>query len=255
MADRLKGKVALIGGGTSGMGTAMVRLFAAEGAKVVFSGRREDRGVALQDEVRAQGGDVLYVQGDFTKMEDMEHVVQVTAETYGTVDVLVNNAAYSLPSPILSMDVDKQFYPTMELNVRSYFAMIKLVLPYMIEKGNGSIVNISSVSAIDGSPNFAMYAASKGAVNQLTKSCAMEYAKYGVRCNAICPGMTYTEKMIKGSPHAKASLAVVPMGRGGEAIEQAYAALFFASDECRYCNGAILPVDGGQSCGPIRPEE
>ena len=255
MADRLTGKVAIIGGGTSGMGTAMVRLFAAEGAKVVFSGRRADRGAALQDEVRAAGGDVLYVQGDFTKLEDMENVVKVTVETYKTVDVLVNNAAYSVPSPILSMDVDKQFYPTMELNVRSYFAMIKLVLPYMIEKGNGSIVNISSVSAIDGSPGFAMYAASKGAVNQLTKSCAMEYAKYGVRCNAICPGMTYTEKMIKGSPHAKASLEVVPMGRGGEAIEQAYAALFFASDECRYCNGAILPVDGGQSCGPIRPEE
>ena len=83
----------------------------------------------------------------------------------------------------------------------------------------------------------------------------MEYAKYGVRCNAVAPGMTYTEKMIKGSPHAQASLVVVPMQRGGEAMEQAYAALFFATDECRYCTGAILPVDGGQTCGPMRPEE
>lgn len=255
MGDRLKGKVAIIGGGTSGMGTAMVELFAAEGAKVVFSGRRADRGEALAEKVCAQGYDVCYVQGDFTKLADMEHVVAVTVEKYGTVDVLVNNAAYSVPSPMLDMDVDKQFYPTMELNVRSYFAMSKLVLPYMIEKGNGSIINISSASGTDGSPRFSMYAASKGAVNLLTKSCAMEYAKYGVRCNAVAPGMTYTEKMIKGSPHAQASLAVVPMQRGGEAMEQAYAALFFATDECRYCTGAILPVDGGQTCGPMRPEE
>lgn len=254
MAGRLNGKVAIIGGGTSGMGTAMVELFAVEGAKVVFSGRRTDRGEALQEKVRSEGYDVLYVQGDFTKLEDMENVVSTTVEKYGTVDVLVNNAAYSVPSPLQGMDIDKQFYSTMELNVKSYFAMIKLVLPYMIEKGNGSIVNISSVSGTDGSPNFSMYAASKGAVNLLTKSCAMEYAKYGVRCNAVAPGMTYTEKMIKGSPHAQASLAVVPMKRGGEAMEQAYAALFFATDECRYCTGAILPVDGGQTCGPMRPE-
>lgn len=119
MADRLKGKVAIIGGGTSGMGTAMVELFAAEGAKVVFSGRRADRGEALAEKVCAQGYDVCYVQGDFTKLADMEHVVAVTVEKYGTVDVLVNNAAYSVPSPMLDMDVDKQFYPTMELNVRS----------------------------------------------------------------------------------------------------------------------------------------
>jgi len=255
MAERLKGKVAIIGGGTSGMGTAMVELFASEGAKVVFSGRRADRGDALQEKVRSQGYAVRYVQGDFTKIEDMENVVKTTAAEYGAVDILVNNAAYSVPSPLLEMDIDKQFYPTMELNVRSYFSMIKLVLPYMIKKGNGSIINISSASGTDGSPNFSMYAASKGAVNLLTKSCAMEYAKYGVRCNAVSPGMTYTEKMIKGSPHAEASLAVVPMKRGGEALEQAYAALFFATDECRYCTGAILNVDGGQTCGPMRPEE
>lgn len=255
MADRLKGKVAIIGGGTSGMGTAMVELFATEGAKVVFSGRRADRGEALQEKVRAEGYSVRYVQGDFTKLEDMENVVNTTVTEYGAVDVLVNNAAYSVPSPMLEMDIDKQFYPTMELNVKSYFAMSKLVLPHMIKKGNGSIINISSASGTDGSPNFSMYAASKGAVNLLTKSCAMEYAKYGVRCNAVSPGMTYTEKMIKGSPHAEASLAVVPMKRGGEAIEQAYAALFFATDECRYCTGAILNVDGGQTCGPMRSEE
>lgn len=255
MSDRLKGKVAIIGGGTSGMGTAMVELFSAEGAKVVFSGRRKDRGQELEGKIRRQGYDVTYVQGDFTKYEDMENVVNQTVEKYGTVNVLVNNAAYSKPGKILDVDIDEQFYPAFDLNVRSYFIMTKLVLPYMLKNGSGSIINISSVSGKDGSPNFSIYSATKGAVNQLTRSCALEYAPYNIRCNAIAPGMTYTEKMIRGSKHAIASLSVVPMKRGGEAIEQAYAALFFATDECPYCTGAILYVDGGQTCGAVRPEE
>ncbi len=255
MADRLKGKVAIIGGGTSGMGTAMVELFSTEGASVVFSGRRVDRGTELEEKVRSQGLEAVYVQGDFTKYEDMKNVVNKAVELYGRIDVLVNNAAYSTPAAIQDMDIEKQFYPTFDLNVKSYFTMIQLVLPYMMKQGGGSIINVSSASGQDGSPNFSMYAASKGAVNQLTRSCAMEYAPYNIRCNAIAPGMTYTEKMIRGSKHAIASLAVVPMKRGGEAIEQAYAALFFATDECPYCTGAILNVDGGQTCGPMRPSE
>lgn len=122
----------------------------------------------------------------------------------------------------------------------------------MMRQKSGSIINISSISGTDGSPKMSTYAATKGAVNQLTKSIAQEYAAYGIRCNAVAPGMTWTGKMIPGSAHANASLEVIPMGRAGEPLEQAYAALFFASDECRYCTGAILNVDGGQSCGAVR---
>lgn len=254
MADRLKGKVAIIGGGTSGMGTAMVELFAAEGAKVVFSGRRQEQGQALEAKVRAMGyEDVTYVQGDFTKHEDMKNVVDKTVELFGAVDVLVNNAAYSASGKLTDVDLQTEFYKQFDLNVKSYFDMIQLVLPHMIQQGHGSIVNISSISGQDGSPNFALYSATKGAVNMLTKSIAIEYAKYNIRCNAVAPGMTYTEKMVPGSPHAENSLAVVPLRRGGQAMEQAYAALFFATDECAYCTGAILNVDGGQSCGAVRP--
>ncbi|MPM31976.1 3-alpha-hydroxycholanate dehydrogenase (NADP(+)) [bioreactor metagenome] len=99
------------------------------------------------------------------------------------------------------------------------------------------------------------YAATKGAVNQITRSLAQEYAPYNIRFNAVAPGMTWTGKMIPGSAHANASIAVIPLGRAGEPMEQAYAALFFASDECRYCTGAILNIDGGQSCGAMRHED
>lgn len=257
MADRLKGKVVIIGGGTSGMGTAMVELFGAEGAQVVFSGRRAEAGVALEEKIRALGYDVTYVQGDLSKNEDMEKLVRMTIEKYGKINVLVNNHAVGGGgnAKIEDLDIDKYFDSMFNLNVRSTMYLTKLVVPYMKQQGGGSIVNFSSVSSQCGSPKFSIYAATKGAINQVTKTTALEYAADNIRCNAVSPGMTYTDKMIRGSKHAEASLAVVPMKRGAEPMEQAYAALFFATDECPFCTGTILNVDGAQMCGPVRPEE
>lgn len=255
MADRLKGKVALIGGGTSGIGMAAVELFAAEGAQVAFSGLGPDIGKKLESDIRAKGQDATYIEADFFHTDDMKRLVEKVVELYGKIDILINNAAIATKFNLHEMDVAKDYDPVFDLNVKSYFIMIQLVLPYMMKQKNGSIINFSSISGEDGSPQRSVYAATKGAVNQLTRSVAQEYAPYNIRCNAIAPGMTYTAKMPRGSAHAKASLAVVPLGRGGEAIEQAYAALFFASDECKYCTGAILNVDGGQSCGAMRPPE
>ncbi len=239
------------------MGTSMVELFGAEGAKVVFSGRREEQGKALEKKIRDLGYEVTYVQGDLSKNEDMENLVNKTVELYGTVNVLVNNHAVGGGgnAKIEDLDIDKYFEPMFNLNVRSTMYLTKLVIPFMKKNGGGSIVNFSSVSSQSGSPKFSIYSATKGAINQITKTTALEYAADNIRCNAVSPGMTYTEKMIRGSKHAEASLAVVPMKRGGDPMEQAYAALFFATDECPFCTGTILNVDGGQMCGPVRPEE
>lgn len=252
MSERLKGKVAIVGGGTSGIGKACVELFAAEGAKVVYSGLEADVGRSMESQLNGEGKQVLYLEADLAKVEDVKRLVDETVERYGTVDVLVNNVAISTRFNLHEMDLNKDYYPLFELNVKSYLVMMQYVIPYMMRQKSGSIINISSISGTDGSPKMSTYAATKGAVNQLTKSIAQEYAAYGIRCNAVAPGMTWTGKMIPGSAHANASLEVIPMGRAGEPIEQAYAALFFASDECRYCTGAILNVDGGQSCGAVR---
>lgn len=252
MSERLKGKVAIVGGGTSGIGKACVELFAAEGAKVVYSGLEADVGRSMESQLNGEGKQVLYLEADLAKVEDVKRLVDETVERYGTVDVLVNNVAISTRFNLHEMDLNKDYYPLFELNVKSYLVMMQYVIPYMMRQKSGSIINISSISGTDGSPKMSTYAATKGAVNQLTKSIAQEYAAYGIRCNAVAPGMTWTGKMIPGSAHANASLEVIPMGRAGEPLEQAYAALFFASDECRYCTGAILNVDGGQSCGAVR---
>lgn len=255
MADRLKGKTAIVGGGTSGIGMACVNLFAAEGANVVFSGLEADVGREMEQELAAKGQTGVYLEADLSKVEDMKRLVDKAVELYGTVDVLVNNVAISTRFNLHEMDLDRDYYPLFELNVKSYLVMTQLVLPYMMKQRSGSIVNISSISGTDGSPKMSTYAATKGAVNQITRSIAQEYAPYNIRCNAVAPGMTWTGKMVPGSAHANASLAVIPLGRAGEPIEQAYAALFFASDECPYCTGAILNVDGGQSCGAMRHED
>lgn len=255
MSDRLKGKVALVGGGTSGIGKASVELFAAEGAKVVYSGLEKDVGYQMEAELKAKGLEATYIEADFFREEDMKRFVEKAVELHGTVDVLLNNVAISTRFNLHEMNLAKDYYPLFELNVKSYLVMIQLVLPYMMKQRSGSIINISSVSGQDGSPQMSTYAATKGAVNQITRSLAQEYAPYNIRFNAVAPGMTWTGKMIPGSAHANASIAVIPLGRAGEPMEQAYASLFFASDECRYCTGAILNVDGGQSCGAMRHED
>ena len=254
MPHRLTGTVALVGGGTSGIGRASVELFAAEGAKVIFSGRREAEGRQVEAQVRSSGGEAVFVRGDFLETEDMEQVVRFAIERYGRIDVLMNNAGGGTKFNLHEMDLKTDYEPWFALNVRSYFYMTKLVLPYMMEQRSGSIINVSSVSSVTASPKKTVYSATKGAITMFTQSVACEYAKYNIRCNAISPGMTYTGLMPRGSMAEKTSLSVIPMGRGAEPVEIAQAACFFASDECTCINGVNLLVDGGQACGTIRPE-
>ncbi len=243
--DRLNGKVAIIVGATSGIGEAMVKLFAGEGATVLFCGRREEKGEALEKEIRGTGQTAKFIRADATVKTDLERVVNYTADTYGKIDILCNNSGFGSPGlPTHENDIgiyDKTF----DVNVKSYIMMSSLVIPHMLKAGKGSIVNTCSLSADQPLPNNAFYAASKGAVKQLTRSMAKEYAPHGIRVNCIQPGLTTTEMVPKGSVFEKAILPGIPLGRPAAAREIAQGALFLASDEASYCCGTCLIMDGG----------
>ncbi len=244
---RLDGKVALISGATSGIGKAIAVLFAEEGAKVVFCGRRKELGDKIQQEIKAAGGEAMFVQADVTKEEDLKTLVDKAVATYGGIDVLVNNAGHSVPFRLEEMDVAKHYDAVFNLNIKSYFMLTSLAVRPMLKKGKGSIVNTASLAAIEGLDQYASYCASKGAVLQFTRALAVEYAKRGIRVNSVLPGLTNTELIPEGCDFEKLVLPSVPMGRSAKPREVALAALFLASDEASYCTGVALTVDGGKS--------
>lgn len=242
---RLKDKVAIILGATSGIGEAMAKLFASEGANVILTGRREANGKKIEAEIRDSGGTADYVQVDATKREALERLVNFVMEKYGRIDVLCNNAGIAMSSDFTMMDMEKEYDRTMETNVRSYLLMMQLVIPHMLKAKKGAIVNTASVAAISAMPYQIAYAASKAAVEQVTRSLARRYAKDGIRLNCILPGLTHSEMVVEGGDFEKAVLPSVPMGRAAEAVEIAQGALFLASDEASYCTGVSLVIDGG----------
>ncbi|MDO4500890.1 MAG: SDR family oxidoreductase [Erysipelotrichaceae bacterium] len=250
MADRLLDKVAIVTGATSGIGKAVVEAFAKEGAKVVFIGRRQDKGLAVESENRNQGGEVTFVQGDVTKEEDIEKMISTALEKYGKIDVLVNNAGRSTVASFHEYDMKKDYDDIMDLNIKSYVQCCRLVLPHMLKNKKGNIVNIASIGAITAMPKQVSYAVSKGGVVQLSRTIAYEYAKDGIRCNTICPGLTQTELVESGSPVEKILQSIVPSKTSGTAQGIAMAAVFMASDESPYMSGANLTIDGACTCGP-----
>lgn len=253
MADRLKDKVCLVTGATSGIGKATAETFAREGAKVVFVGRREDRGKAVEEAIRANGGEATFVQGDLTKPEDCENIVKKTVEIYGGIDVLMNNAGVGTVKPFEAYDMAEDYDNVMTLNLKAYFLTCKAAIPYMVEKGKGNIVNIASLGAHTGMPFQASYAASKGGVVQFTKTLAVEYSKKGIRANTISPGLTLTEMVEEGSEVEAMLRSIVPGGNAGTAEGVANAAVFCASDEVPFMSGANIMIDGATSCGPCLP--
>lgn len=247
MRGRLNGKVAIVTGATSGIGRATAVLFANEGAKVAVAARREERGQEVVAEIEKNGGIAFFVKTDITQTEDIKNLVATTAEKYGKIDILVNNAGTLTTFNFLEMNEEIDFDRTFQTNVKSYFMLCKEVLPYMLKNGNGSIVNLASVAAQLGVPMHAAYSASKGAVKQFTKSLAGEFARSGVRVNAILPGLTNSEMVPVGSDFEKAQINSVPMGRAGKPEEIANGILFFASDESSFCTGSTLLIDGGHT--------
>ena len=245
---RLEGKVALITGAGSGIGKATAELFAAEGAKVVASDISAPRLADLKKEVEAAGGTIITLVGDVSKREDDEKMVEAAIATYGTIDIVVNNAGIMDDFVPLADLEDSLWERVMGVNLDGPMYIIRKALQTMLEKGSGSIVNVASVGGLFGGRSGVSYTASKHAVIGLTRSVAYHYAKKGIRCNAVCPGGVATNIEIKqpnplGYERLQTTFPTVT--RQADAKELANAILFLASDEASFVNGDIMVVDGG----------
>ncbi len=245
---RLNGKVALISGGSRGIGAAVARLFAREGAGVAIGDLREDEGRKLESEIQENGGACLFVRLDVTSSSDWRRAVSGTLNRFGEMNVLVNNAGISGGGNLEATTIE-QWQEVMDVNATGVFLGMKAVFPQMRQAGGGSIINIASqlglVGVADGSTP---YQASKGAVRLLTKSVAMQYAKEGIRVNSVCPGPTLTPLTESRFSHPELggrSLSGIPLGRFGRPEDIAYGVLYLASDESSFVTGSDLMIDGG----------
>ncbi len=245
---RLEGKVALISGGARGQGAIEARMFAEEGASVVIGDILDDQGRQTEAELQELGYNVTYVHLDVTSESDWEAAVQSAVDTYGKLDVLLNNAGILIRKNIEETtedDWDRIF----AVNAKGVFLGTKAAIPAMREAGGGSIINISSTAGLVGSPNgSASYTATKGAVRLFTKSTAIQHAREGIRCNSIHPGPIETD-MIADTLNDPANMALrmqrLPLGRVGKPSEIAYGAIYLASDESSFVTGSEVVIDGG----------
>ena len=245
---RLDGKVALISGGARGQGAAEARLFAQEGARVVFGDVLVEQGRQVEAQIRELGGDVTFVKLDVTDETDWENAVAAALYNYGKLDVLVNNAGV-VSWGTLEDTTSEEWDRVMDVNAKGVFLGTKAVIPAMRMAGGGSIVNISSVSGMVGQEAIQpVYNASKGAVRLLTKSTAVQYAKEGIRCNSVHPGTVATDRNAerRADPELfQQSLDRIPLHTVGQPEDIAYAVLYLASDEASFVTGSELVIDGG----------
>ena len=255
MAHRLANKVALITGGTSGIGAATARLFAKEGARVAITGRRRELGEKVVAEIRARGGEAIFIAADVTRAEDCRRSIEQTLAAFGRIDILFNNAGI-VTQGALEETSEADWDRTFEVNVKGTYLMTKSILPIMRTQGRGVIVNNASDWGIVGGPEYAAYSASKGAVVLLTKSVALEVARDNIRVNVICPGDTYVERWwiderrdpsVDFEVEVKAMGGTLPIGRVGQPEEIARSVLFLACDDSSFMTGATLIVDGGNT--------
>jgi NAD(P)-dependent dehydrogenase (short-subunit alcohol dehydrogenase family) len=251
MAGRLAGKVAIITGGASGIGEATARVFAREGAKVLVADVQEDLGKKVVAAIRSAGGEAEFVGTDVKRDADIRRMVETAEKTFGRVDVLVNNAGVENVKPDVETS-EEEWDHVLDVNLKGVFLCTKHAIGAMKRSGGGSIINISSVFGLVGSPGFAAYHASKGGVRLLTKSTAMAHAPEKIRCNSIHPGVIETpmlQAVIDRSEDPVAARAEwmksEPIGRFGRPEDIAYGALYLASDEAAFVTGSELVIDGG----------
>ena len=245
---KLEGKVAIVTGATSGMGRATAVLFAKEGAKVVVTGRNEERAKEVVDEIKGNGGEAIYVIVDASNVEDCKKIFDATIEAFGTVDILVNNAGMLSMSPLLEVSIE-EWNKVFAVNVTSALYLTQLCAPVMKEKGKGVIVNVASVASYAAHHGFAAYISTKHAMAGLSKSMAWELGPE-IRVNAIAPGAIHTAMVdsIGGPSVLQGMIDNCPCKRVGQPEDIAGAALFLASDDCTFLTGQIIKVDGGFEC-------
>lgn len=247
---KLQGKVAIVTGAGSGIGEAIAKLFAREGAKVVASDIVKERVERVAGEINAEGGAALAVAADVSKAEDVAALVDAAVKEYGAVDILVNNAGIMDNFMPAHEVTDALWEKVFAVNVTGPMRLIRQVLPGMMEKGAGSIINVASVAGVGGARGGAAYTASKHAMVGLTKSVGFMYAHKGIRCNAIAPGgvetnIAETIQNPSAFGYGRHQLGHATIPRMGKPMEIAHVALLLASDEGAFVNGAVIVADGG----------
>ena len=257
MTSDLRGKVAIVTGGTSGIGRDAAVLFAKEGVKVVVAGRREVEGQETMDLVRAAGGDGLFLKTDVSQTADVEALVEKTVEKFGRLDIAFNNAGIEGTWIPIVEQSEEAWDSTIDINLKGTWLCLKYEIRQMLKQGDGgAIVNMASVAGWIGSAGAATYCASKHGVIGLTKSAALETARNGIRINVVCPAVIETPmgERVFGAPEAKKyALGLHPIGRFGTPMEVAEAVVWMCSDKASFMTGQSLILDGGFLAGPNSP--
>ena len=243
--DRLKDKVAIITGASMGLGEAMARLFAREGARVTVADIADEKGEQTVEQIKAAGGEAVYLHVDVTRTADVERMVHVTVDTFGHLDILVNNVGLQVNKDVVET-TEEEWDRVLNTNLRSMFVCSKWAIPQMIKNGGGNIIVISSLSGLVGNARQASYNASKHGAIGLAKCMAIDHAADNIRVNVICPGSMNTPINLtipeeKLAPYKNLNL----QKRFAEPSEVASAALYLASDEASFATGSVMVVDGG----------
>jgi NAD(P)-dependent dehydrogenase (short-subunit alcohol dehydrogenase family) len=247
---KFSGKVALVTGGTSGIGKTTAIEFARAGAKVVLSGRREKEGAAVVKEIKMSGGDAAFIRTDIAKDADVKAMVDFAVEKFGRLEIAFNNAGVEWKGP-LGQATEAEYRRVFDTNVWGVLNSMRHEIPAMLKNGAGVIVNTSSVVGHVGFPQGSIYNSSKHAVEGLTKAVALEFAKQNIRINAVAPGPIATDmwdRVAEGGIGDQIS-SIVPAGRTGTSEEIAAAVLYLASDAAKFTTGTSLIVDGGIIAG------
>lgn len=248
--SRLQGKVAIVTGGNAGIGEAIAKLFAQEGASVVITGRRKQELDRVVKEIERSKGRTLAVAGSVTDEAHVREVVAQTLRTFGRIDVLVNNAGIGEFGKKIHETDDATWQHMLDVNLTGVFRMTRAAVPAMLKSRGGAIVNISSIASLVGIPSLPAYAASKGALDALTRAIAVDYAAEGIRCNVVNPGLIATPMaagLLNNPEMLEPILSQYPIRRPGKPEEVAKMVLYLASDEAAWVTGGTFPIDGGMT--------